>query len=45
MKEQKKELLAVILIILGFTLFTILQVRCVDNWNKNHPEYQMSNNQ
>ncbi len=45
MKVQKKELLAVILIILGFTLFTILQVRCVDNWNKSHPECQMSNQQ
>lgn len=45
MKVQKKELLAVILIILGFTLFTILQVRCVDNWNKSHPKYQMSNQQ
>ena len=37
MKGQKKELLAVILIILGFVLFAILQVHNVDNWNKTHP--------
>jgi hypothetical protein len=37
MKEQKKELLAVILIVLGFILFVIIQDRNVDNWNKTHP--------
>lgn len=49
MKEQKKELLAVILIVLGFILFAILQDRNITNWNKTHPtkdysyyEYEIS---
>ena len=49
MSEQKKELLAVILVILGFVLFVILQTHKVDNWNKTHPakdysyyEYEVS---